>query len=336
MRIVFMGTPDFAVGALEALIGAGHQVAAVVTQPDKPKGRGKEVQMTPVKVCAQKYGIPVFQPVKVKEPEAVETLRAYQADIFVVAAFGQILSEEILAMPKYGCVNIHASLLPKYRGAGPIQWAIINGEKITGVTIMQMDKGLDTGDMLFQTEVEIASDETADTLHDKLAAAGARLIVEALEKIETGEVTPVKQNDADSCYAKMLQKSMGKIDWQMEAEKLDCLIRGLISWPGASTVYRGKTLKIWQEEVVLEEASAGSVSPGQKRTAENGVTEQEKEAAVGNALPGTVVRVDKDAFYVQTGKGVLKVLAVQPEGKKRMAVKDFLLGYPVKTGETLL
>ena len=336
MRIVFMGTPDFAVGALEALIGAGHQVAAVVTQPDKPKGRGKEVQMTPVKVCAQKYGIPVFQPVKIKEPEAVETLRAYQADIFVVAAFGQILSEEILAMPKYGCVNIHASLLPKYRGAGPIQWAIINGEKITGVTIMQMDKGLDTGDMLFQTEVEIASDETADTLHDKLAAAGARLIVEALEKIETGEVTPVKQNDADSCYAKMLQKSMGKIDWQMEAEKLDCLIRGLISWPGASTVYRGKTLKIWQEEVVLEEASAGSVSPGQKRTAENGVTEQEKEAAVGNALPGTVVRVDKDAFYVQTGKGVLKVLAVQPEGKKRMAVKDFLLGYPVKTGETLL
>lgn len=336
MRIVFMGTPDFAVGALEALIGAGHQVAAVVTQPDKPKGRGKEVQMTPVKVCAQKYGIPVFQPVKVKEPEAVETLRGYQADIFVVAAFGQILSEEILAMPKYGCVNIHASLLPKYRGAGPIQWAIINGEKITGVTIMQMDKGLDTGDMLFQTEVEIASDETADTLHDKLAAAGARLIVEALEKIETGEVTPVKQNDADSCYAKMLQKSMGKIDWQMEAEKLDCLIRGLISWPGASTVYRGKTLKIWQEEVVLEEASAGSVSPGQKRTAENGVTEQEKEVAVGNALPGTVVRVDKDAFYVQTGKGVLKVLAVQPEGKKRMAVKDFLLGYPVKTGETLL
>lgn len=311
MKIVFMGTPDFAVGALEALVEAGHQVAAVVTQPDKPKGRGKEVQMTPVKVCAQKYGIPVFQPVKVKAPEAVETLRGYQADIFVVAAFGQILSEEILAMPKFGCVNIHASLLPKYRGAGPIQWAIINGEKITGVTIMQMDKGLDTGDMLFQTEVEIASDETADTLHDKLAAAGARLIVEALAKIEAGDVTPVKQNDEASCYAKMLQKSMGKIDWQMEAEKLDCLIRGLISWPGASTVYRGKTLKIWQEEAFAGEEGAGS------------------------ALPGTVVRVDKEAFYVQTGRGVLKVLTVQPEGKKRMAVKDFLLGYPMKVGETL-
>jgi len=307
MKIVFMGTPDFAVGALNAVIEAGHEVTAVVTQPDKPKGRGKEVQMTPVKECALKHDIPVFQPVKIKEPEAVETLRTYQADIFVVAAFGQILSEEILSMPKYGCVNIHASLLPKYRGAGPIQWAIINGEKITGVTIMQMDKGLDTGDMLLKTEVEIAPDETADTLHDKLAAAGAGLIAEALVKIEAGEVTPVRQNDEESCYAKMLNKSMGKIDWQMEAEKLDCLIRGLISWPGASTVYRGKTLKIWQEEVVSEAAE--------------------------NAAPGTVVRVDKDAFYVQTGKGLLKILAVQPEGKKRMAVRDFLLGYPVKPGD---
>lgn len=309
MKVVFMGTPDFAVGALEAIIGAGHQVTAVATQPDKPKGRGKEVQMSPVKICALSHDIPVFQPVKIKEAEAVEALRAYQADIFVVAAFGQILSEEILAMPKYGCVNIHASLLPKYRGAGPIQWAIINGEKITGVTIMQMDKGLDTGDMLWKAEVPIAADETADSLHDKLAEAGARLIVEALAKIEAGEITPEKQNDAESCYAKMLNKAMGKIDWQMEAKKLDCLIRGLISWPGASTGFRGKTLKIWREEVVSEEEGA---------------------------LPGTVVRVDKDAFYVQTGKGVLKILEVQPEGKKRMAVKDFLLGYPVKAGETLL
>ncbi len=323
MKVVFMGTPDFAVGALEAIIEAGHQVTAVVTQPDKPKGRGKEMQKTPVKVCAQKYGIPVFQPVKVKEPEAVETLRSYEADIFVVAAFGQILSEKILAMPKYGCVNIHASLLPKYRGAGPIQWAIINGEKITGVTIMQMDKGLDTGDMLFQSEVEIASDETADTLHDKLAEAGARLIVEALEKIEAGSVKPVKQNDEESCYAKMLQKSMGKIDWQMEAGKLDCLIRGLISWPGASTVYRGKNLKIWREEVVLE----------QELAALEAQTGQSDGGCAGNGKPGTVVRVDKDAVYVQTGDGLLRILEVQPEGKKRMAVRDFLLGYPVKAGD---
>lgn len=313
MKVVYMGTPDFAVGALEALIEAGHQVTAVVTQPDKPKGRGKEVQMSPVKACALKYNIPVLQPVKIKEAEAVETLRTYQADIFVVAAFGQILSEEILAMPKYGCVNIHASLLPKYRGAGPIQWAIINGEKITGVTIMRMDKGLDTGDMLFQKEVAIAPDETADTLHDKLAEAGAHLIVEALAKIEAGDVTPVKQKDEESCYAKMLTKAMGRIDWQMDAKKLDCLIRGLISWPGASTVFRGKSLKIWKEEVVSEQDGFNAM-----------------------AQPGTVVRVEKDAFYVQTGKGILKILEVQPEGKKRMAVKDFLLGYPVKVGETLL
>ncbi|MDE6602278.1 MAG: methionyl-tRNA formyltransferase [Lachnospiraceae bacterium] len=338
MKVVFMGTPDFAVGALEALIESGHQVAAVVTQPDKPKGRGREVQMTPVKMCALKHGVPVFQPVKIKEPEAVEMLRGYEADIFVVAAFGQILSEEILEMPKYGCVNIHASLLPKYRGAGPIQWAIINGEKITGVTIMRMDKGLDTGDMLFKREVEIASDETADTLHDKLAAAGARLIVEALEKIGAGDVTPVKQDDEDSCYAKMLHKSMGKIDWRMEAGKLDCLIRGLISWPGASTVYQGKTLKIWQEEVVPEQESAAlETLPGQKEEgcAGNGQPGQGKECLIRNASPGTVVRVDKEAFYVQTGMGVLKILAVQPEGKKRMAVKDFLLGYPVKPGDVL-
>jgi len=311
MKLVFMGTPDFAVGALEAILAAGHQVAAVVTQPDKPKGRGKEVQMTPVKRCALSHGIPVFQPAKIREPEAVERLRGYGAELFVVAAFGQILPEEILTMPKYGCVNIHASLLPKYRGAGPIQWAIINGEKITGVTIMQMEKGLDTGDMLFQKQVEIAPEETADTLHDKLAAAGAELIVEVIPKIEAGEVTPVKQRDEDSSYAKMLTKAMGKIDWSMEAEKLDCLIRGLISWPGASAVFRGKTLKIWEEEPVEE----GSF---QRET---------KEAA-----PGTVVLVEKDAFYVQTGRGALKVKAVQPEGKKRMAVKDYLLGYPMKAG----
>ncbi len=314
MKIVFMGTPDFAVGALQAVIEAGHQVTAVVTQPDKPKGRGKEVQMTPVKVCAMAHNIPVFQPVKVKAPEAVEVLRSYQADIFVVAAFGQILSEEILEMPRYGCVNIHASLLPAYRGAGPIQWAIIDGRKKTGITIMQMDKGLDTGDILLQKEVLIDERETGDSLHDKLAVAVAELIVEALSKIEASQVTPRRQNDEESCYAKMLQKSMGKIDWNMTSEKLDCLIRGLISWPGAFTTYRGKTLKIWEEE------------PAEKVPSDRKVKEEE---------PGTVLGVEKDAFYVQTGKGVLKILAVQMEGKKRMAVKDFLLGYPVKAGECL-
>lgn len=314
MRVVFMGTPDFAVGALQAIIEAGHQVAAVVTQPDKPKGRGKEMQMTPVKSCALGHNIPVFQPVKIKEQEAVEVLRGYQADVFVVAAFGQILSEEILTMPKYGCVNIHASLLPKYRGAGPIQWAIIDGEQKTGITIMQMDKGVDTGDILLQKEVQIDARETGDSLHDKLAAMGAELIVEALSKIEAGQVVPRRQKDEESCYAKMLQKSMGKIDWNMSAGKLDCLIRGLISWPGASTTFRGKNLKIWAEEPVTEEGFSTQIF---------------------EAVPGTVLGVEKDAFYVQTGEGVLRILSVQMEGKKRMAVKDFLLGYPVRAGECL-
>lgn len=321
MRVVFMGTPDFAVGALEAIIAAGHQVEAVVTQPDRPRGRGKEVQITPVKACAMAHEIPVFQPVRVKEKEAVEVLRSYGADIFVVAAFGQLLSEEILAMPKYGCVNIHASLLPKYRGAGPIQWAIIDGEEKTGVTIMQMDKGLDTGDMLMKTEVVIAPGETGDSLHDKLAAAGAELIVEALPKIERGEITPVRQNEEESCYAKRLDKSMGRIDWQLDAKKLDCLIRGLLSWPGAYTRFRGRNLKIW-EEVVTAEAELAA----------EGLELQED---VVHAVPGTVVGVKKEAFYVRTGEGILKILAVQPEGKRRMPVKDFLLGYQIKTGEQL-
>ena len=320
MKVVFMGTPDFSVGALEAILAAGHQVPAVVTQPDKPKGRGKEVQVTPVKACAQAHGIPVFQPVKVRDKEAVEVLRSYQADVFVVAAFGQILSEEILTMPRYGCVNIHASLLPKYRGAGPIQWAIINGEEKTGVTIMQMDKGIDTGDMLLKTEVMIDPKETGDSLHDKLARAGAELIVEALPKIERGELVPVRQKDEESCYAKMLQKSMGQIDWQQSAKKLDCLIRGLISWPGACTRFRGKNLKIWEEEVVSKEALTLS-----------GVTME----GDGASAPGTVAGVSKDAFYVWTGDGILKILSVQPEGKRRMPVKEFLLGYQIKNGEQL-
>ena len=311
MKIIFMGTPDFSVGALEALIAAGHQVVLVVTQPDKPKGRGKEMQMTPVKECALKHSIPVFQPVKVKDAEAVETLRSYNADVFIVAAFGQIVSEEILTMPKYGCINIHASLLPKYRGAGPIQWAILNGEKETGITIMQMDKGIDTGDMLLQRVVPIDEKETGDSLHDKLARVGAELIVEALPKIEAGEITPEKQNDAESCYAKMLQKSMGRIDWEKDAPQIERMVRGLNSWPSAYTTYHGKNLKIWESSVY------------------------EKDKLLKNAEPGMITAVEKDAFYVQTGEKTLKVTSVQLEGKKKMAVKEFLLGCQMKTEEVL-
>lgn len=313
-----MGTPDFAVGALQALIEAGHQVAAVVTQPDKPKGRGKEMQMTPVKNCALRYDIPVFQPVKVKAPEAVETLRGYGADVFVVAAFGQILSEEILTMPRYGCINIHASLLPKYRGSAPIQRVILDGEKETGVTIMQMDRGIDTGDMLLQSVVPIAEKETGDSLHDKLADEGAKLIVEALRKLEAGELVPRKQNDEESCYAKMLDKSMGKIDWQQSAVRIERLVRGLNSWPSAYTSFHGKTLKIWECDVV---------SGGQEQKAVS--------HKIGETLPGTVTAVEKDAFYVQTGEGILKVTQVQLEGKKRMEVRAFLLGCQMSVGELL-
>lgn len=306
-----MGTPDFSVGALEALIKAGHQITAVVTQPDKPKGRGKELQMSPVKQCALKYDIPVFQPVKIKAQEEVSILRNFEADIFIVAAFGQILSEEILKMPRFGCINIHASLLPKYRGAGPIQRVILEGEKETGITIMQMDQGIDTGDILLQSAFPIDPKETGDSLHDKLAEEGARLIVEALEKIEAGEITPRKQKEEEASYAGMLQKSMGRIDWNKDAAQIERMVRGLNSWPSAYTTYRGKTLKIWDSDI------------------------SENETASEEVVPGMVTAVKKDAIYVRTGEKELRITELQLEGKKRMAVKDFLLGYQIKAGEML-
>ena len=310
IRIVYMGTPDFAVEPLEAIIKAGYEVAAVVTQPDKQKGRGKEVKMTPVKECALRHGIPVFQPVKIKEPEAVAELEKYQADLFVVAAFGQLLSEEILNMPEYGCINIHASLLPAYRGAAPIQWAVLNGEKESGVTIMQMDKGLDTGDMLLKRSVELSPKETGDSLHDKLMHLGAELIVEALPKLEKGELVPEKQKDELSSYAKKLTKAMGQIDWSKDAVSLERWIRGLNSWPSAYTFFGGKTLKIWEAQV----------------TEENGAQKAE---------PGQVISVSKEGFTVACGQGALQILSLQLEGKKRVSTREFLLGYQVEPGMIL-
>ncbi|MCI5585758.1 MAG: methionyl-tRNA formyltransferase [Lachnospiraceae bacterium] len=305
MRIVFMGTPDFAVGALQALVEAGHQVVAVVTQPDKPKGRGKEMQVTPVKACAMKHNIPVFQPAKVKTPEAVEILRGYEAELFVVAAFGQILSKEILDMPKFGCINIHASLLPKYRGAAPIQWAIIQGEKETGVTLMQMDEGLDTGAMLAKCVVPIEATDTGESLFDKLALAGAKLLIDTLPAVEAGTLNPQPQKDEESCYARMIKKEMGRLDWKKSAAELERLVRGLNSWPSAFTYLNGKTLKIW--EAAVEEGNS-------------------------TKKPGEVAEVTKEAIKVQTGEGLLVLKNVQLEGKKRMDVKAFLLGYPLEAG----
>lgn len=308
MRVIFMGTPDFSVGTLEALIQAGHQVVLAVTQPDKPKGRGGKMQFPPVKETALEHGIPVFQPRKVREPENIEELRKYQADVIVVVAFGQILPREILELTPYGCINVHASLLPSYRGAAPIQWAVINGEAVSGVTTMQMDEGLDTGDMLLKTEVPLEPKETGGSLHDKLAAAGASLCVRTLKALEEGTVTPKKQGESPTAYASMLKKEMGEIFWEAPAISIERLIRGLNPWPSAYTGWQDKTMKIWEAEVLEEDS-------GQE--------------------PGTVVRVDKDGFLVQTGKGLLKVTALQIPGKKRMEADAFLRGYSMEPGEKL-
>ena len=311
MKIIYMGTPDFAVAPLEAILKAGHEVTAVVTQPDRQKGRGREVQYSPVKECALSYGIPVLQPLKIKEKDAVEELRKYPADIFVVAAFGQLLSEEILNMPRFGCINIHASLLPAYRGAAPIQWCVINGEEKTGVTIMQMAKGMDTGDILLQKEVVLDEKETGGSLFDRLMETGAELIVEALPKIEAGELIPVVQKEELATYAGKITKDMGNIDFTKAAVTIERLIRGLNPWPSAFTHYKGKILKIWEADVVSECVNAE------------------------NPVPGTVIAMDKESFTLATGEGALRIRSLQPEGKKRMSCAEFMRGYEVKVGEAL-
>lgn len=307
MKIVYMGTPDFAVPALEEIIKAGHEVLLVVTQPDRPKGRGKELAISPVKECALKHGLNVFQPEKIKTPDAVLELKKYDADIYVVAAFGQLLSQEILDIPKFGCVNIHASLLPKYRGAAPIQQSIIEGDKETGVTIMQMALGMDTGDILVADSIKIEDDDTGGTLFDKLSNLGGKLIVKALPMIENGEITPVPQDEEKATKCGKITKDMGLIKWDMPAKKISDLVRALNPWPSSFTKLNGKTLKIWNAKA-LDVAANGDF--------------------------GTVKEVKKDSFFINTGDGVLEVFEVQLEGKKRMSVKDFLLGYEIKAGDS--
>lgn len=334
MRIVFMGTPDFAVGALEALIKAGHEITAVVTQPDKAKGRSGQLQFPPVKECAVKYGIPVFQPQKIKTAEAVAKLKEYPADVYIVAAFGQILSREILDIPKFGCLNIHASLLPKYRGASPIQNVIIDGEQETGITIMQMDTKLDTGDILYQKSVKIDGEDTFATLHDKLMLLGGEAITEALPLLEAGKLTPVKQDDALSCYASLIEKSMGEIDFTKSAVMVDRLIRGMTPWPSAYTYYRGKQLKIWKARLVVQnpgQASSGLSKAGEADSQPD--PEFSKEGKETSA--GTITAISKDHIRVRTGEGFLNIYELQLEGKKRMSAHDFLLGVKMTEGEKL-
>ena len=321
MKIIFMGTPDFAASALEKIVEAGHEITLVVTQPDKPKGRSGELQVSDVKACALKHGFPVFQPERIKLPENVVYLKNYEADIYVVAAFGQILSQEILDIPKFGCVNIHASLLPKYRGAAPIQQAIIDGEKTTGVTIMQMAAGMDTGDILLQREIPIDDNETGGGLFDKLSELGAELIVEALPKIERGELTPIPQDEKLATKCGKLSKNMGKIDFNKNAVAIRNLVRGLNPWPSAFTRHDGKMLKIWVADA-LDDKQVKEISGNAE--------------VLKNAVPGTVSFVTKEAIGVATGKGTLVLKEVQLEGKKRMLVKDFLLGNKVEIGTSFL
>lgn len=323
MRIVFMGTPDFSVPALKALVEAGHQVIAVVTQPDKPKGRGKEVQMTPVKIQAMEYGIPVYQPAKVREASFVEVLQGMEADVYVVIAFGQLLPKAVLELPKYGCINIHASLLPKYRGAAPIQWCVIDGERETGITTMMMDVGLDTGDMLEKTAIPIEEKETGGSLHDKLSLAGGALILSTLKKLEEGTLVRTPQTDEGTCYAKMLTKSLGDIDWNQSAVSIERLIRGLNPWPSAYTLWNGKTIKIWSADVTTGREAAAFLS-------ESGVPSET------GITPGTVVCSDKHSLVVCTGDGLLSVRELQMEGKKRMDTPAFLRGYPIPEGDVFV
>ncbi len=329
MKVVYMGTPDFAVDTLEAIVKAGHEVALVITQPDKAKGRGKKVMHTPVKEKALEYNLKVAQPERVREESFIEELEEIAPDVIVVVAFGQFLPERILNIPRFGCINVHASLLPAYRGAAPIQWAVIDGLKETGVTTMYMEKGIDTGDIICQSRVVLDREETGGSLFEKLAAEGAKLLVSTLEQLEKGTASRTKQDDSKSSYAKMLTKEMGRLDFTKDAVGLECLIRGFNPWPSAFTSINGKGLKIYRAEV-LDDAEAGVIMEQAKAGLEG-----EKESFDHLDLPGTVIAVDKKSFTVRCGNGALRIMNLQLEGKKRMDTSAFLLGYDIDRGMKL-
>ena len=313
IKVVYMGTPEFAVNALRRIHEEGYDIIGCFTQPDKQKGRSSKLIAPPVKVCAEEFGIPVFQPEKIREEEYVEELRSLNPDVIVVAAYGQILSEEVLNIPKYGCINIHASLLPKYRGASPIEAAIMNGDEKTGVTIMYMAKGLDTGDMISSAEIEIADDDTTESLTEKLSQIGAQEIVKTLKSIEDGTSERIPQKEEDSSYCGKLDKEMGRLDFTKGSREIERLVRALYPWPCVYTEIDGKGLKI---------ISAG-------------VSEVQDEEAALSAEPGTVINVTKKNFTVKCGNGALTILKLQPEGKKVMDCSAFLNGYKVSVGDKL-
>lgn len=304
MKIVFMGTPEFAVPCLQKIIDEGHEVLAVVTQPDKPKGRGKKLAMPPVKELALKYDIPVHQPLKAREESFVDTLKEMNPELIVVVAFGQILPKSILDIPKYGCVNVHASLLPRYRGAAPLNWVIINGEEKTGVTTMYMDEGLDTGDMILKSEIPLDDEITAGELHDKMMIDGAKVLKETIDLIEKGEAPREKQSNENTCYSPIMNKSLGNIDWNKSAIDIHNLVRGINPWPSAYTTYEGQTMKIWKTKVIDKNSDKD---------------------------PGTIISVDKEGINVSTSEGIVQIKEIQMAGKKRMEVPEYIKGNNINT-----
>ena len=305
MRVVFMGTPDFAVQSLNALVDAGHEVTAVITQPDRPKGRGNKMAFPEVKTRALELGLPVHQPDSVKDGAFLELLKSYDPEVIVVVAFGRILPQAVLDLPPYGCVNVHGSLLPEYRGAAPIQRAVLDGRKETGVTTMRMDIGMDTGDMLMQATLPITDEDTTGTMFDKLAELGGKVLIDTLAGLENGTVVPVKQDDSKATHAARILKEDEVIRWEDSAEKIFCQIRGLSPAPGAYTWWNGERLKLWKARI--------------------------SDRETGKA-PGTVVAISKNALTVQTGKGCLEVLELQPAGKKAMPAQAFSKGAGVAEG----
>lgn len=308
MRIVFMGTPAFAVPSLEALLKSDDEVVGVITQPDRPKGRGHELTPPPVKILAQQAGIPVLQPLKIRTPDFLDVLAAWKPDLIAVTAYGRILHAPILNLPPMGCVNVHGSLLPKYRGAAPIQWAVINGETETGITTMLMDEGMDTGAMLLQESIPILPEDTAGTLAPRLASLGGRLLVDTIARLKGGTVTPMTQDHAQATLAPLLKKEDGVIDWTADARSIANRIRGLSPWPGAYTFYGQERWNIW------------------KAAAVQGPTQGQ---------PGTVLAITKHSLTIATGSEPLEILEIQAANSKRMSVAQFLAGHRLSPGEQL-
>lgn len=309
MRIIFMGTPEFAVPSLKMLIEEGYEVIAVVTQPDKPKGRGNKLTPPPVKECAQKYGIKVLQPEKVKTPEFADEIAQMKPDLIVTVAYGRILPKTVLDIPPFGCINVHGSLLPKYRGAAPMQWALINGEKVTGITTMYMDVGMDTGDMLLKNELEITPDMTLEELHDSLSELGALTLRETLVKLKNGTLERTPQNNKDATYAPMIEKQIGQIDWSKGAQEINNLIRGTNPWPGAYTTYKGERMRVRKAQPLDE--------------------------ACSQAIPGTILNVGKEGIIVATGCGKLRIQELQFDSSRSMSVESYLNGHSIDEGEIL-